>query len=162
MKGVSFLDTRVLARKLAQGDIDEKKGAHYFLANNILWTLMLYYGMFFNVEASWSIFFETVIILVITIFGLHRSFDANGGSEGRDFVLRATCLIFVIGIKITALSIALGWVAYFVLPMLIDPVIFKDPARVYSLIIFLWSPIFTALLFWRLRLHITAIIRQTS
>ena len=37
---------------------------------------------------------ELVIVLLITVLGLLKAFEANGGSGGTNFVVRATCLSF--------------------------------------------------------------------
>ena len=159
---IHFFNTRSLATQLALGKVDELLTFQYFFANNILWTLTLYYGLLSGAKLSWLLVLEIVIVIVITVLGLRRAFDANGGPSGQGFVIRATCLLFPIGIKITVASIALGWVNYFLFPIIIDPMSFREPERVYDLVTLIWAPIFTAILFWRLRLHITSISRQAA
>jgi hypothetical protein len=102
------------------------------------------------------------VVLIITVFGLSRCYHANGGALGQHFVLRATCLSFPIALKITFVSIALGWVNLFIFPKVVDSTTFRDPERVWDLVTFVWSPAFTALLFWRLWHHLSSIQGQKT
>ena len=77
-------------------------------------------------------------------------------------MLRATCLSFPIGLKINVASILLGWVYYFLFPRVVDATTFRDPGRVFDLIMFVWVPAFSALFFWRLWHHLSSIPHLTT
>lgn len=159
---IHFFNTKALVSELATGKITERGAFQYFLANTLLWTLTLYYGIFIGANISWMFLLELVIVLLITVLGLIKAFNANGGADGTNFVIRATCLSFPVGIKINILSIALGWLNYFVSPIIVDPITFRDPEIVYDMVTFIWAPAFTALFFWRLWVHFVDITKKNA
>jgi len=102
------------------------------------------------------------LVLLISVLGLLKAFEANGGPGGTNFVVRATCLSFPIGVKVNVLSIGLGWLNYFLFPIIVDPATFRDPDRVFDLVTFIWAPAFTALFFWRLLVHFVEISKKSA
>jgi len=159
---IRFWNTKALAQKLALEAVRERDTFSYYLLNSVMWTIMGYYGYYFGARIGWLFFYEILVVLAITVFGLARCYEANGGSSGQHFVLRATCLSFPIGLKINVASILLGWVYYFLFPRVVDATIFRDPGRVFDLIMFVWVPAFTALFFWRLWHHLSSIPHLTA
>ena len=93
---------------------------------------------------------EIIIVLLISLLGLLKSYEENGASAGNDFVARAVCLSFPIGIKVEIIAISLSWMIYYAFPSLIDPMTFRDPEKIWDLIEFIWAPAYTAIFFWRL------------
>jgi hypothetical protein len=152
-----IFNTKALATELSTGRVSERGAFQYFLANSLLWTLTLYYGLYIGANIDWRFLLELVIVLLITVYGLLKVFEVNGGANGHDFILRATCLSFPVGVKVNLLSICLGWINYYIFPIVVDPVSFRDPDRVLDIIFFLWAPAFTALFFWRLWVHFVSI-----
>lgn len=157
---IHFWDTKKVASDLALDQITERDGFAYFVANSVLWTIAFYYGVLFGARLDWLFLYELIVVLAITVFGLFRCFEANGSSGGRQFVLRATCLSFPIGVKINLLSSILGWASYFYFPSIVDGVTFRDPTRVYYLITFFWAATFAALFYWRLWYHLSSITQR--
>lgn len=145
-----IFNTRKLVVQLAQEKIRGKDAFHYLLANILLWTSFLYYGYIFGEPFSWLFILKLIIVLLISIFGLTKAFEANGGDQGHDFVLRAICLSVPVGIKVGCLSIMFSWGTYLLFPVIIDPATFRDPGRIYGLLMFIWAPSFTGLFYWRL------------
>lgn len=152
-----FYDTSKLTQKLANNEVTESQTFSYFLANAILWTLVLYYGPATGAKVTWLTLYDLVIVLLVSIVGLLKCFEANGGSNGNDFVVRATCLSFPIGLKITILNLLLVWGAYYIFPNIIDGATFRDPERVYLLLMFLISASINILFYRRLWVHISRI-----
>lgn len=156
---IRFWNTKALAQELALAAVREREAFSYYLLNSVMWTLMGYYGYYFGARIGWLFFYEILVVLAITIFGLARCYEANGGSSGQQFVLRATCLSFPISLKINVASILLGWVHYYLFPRVVDATTFRDPGQVFDLIMFVWVPAFSALFFWRLWHHLSSIPR---
>ena len=157
---INFWNTGVIAAQLSRGEIGERDGLLYFVANSVLWTVNLYYGVMVGAKYDWLLFYELLVVLTITIFGLLKCFEANGGAEGNQFVLRATCLSFPLGIKVSLLSVASGWGIYYIFPRVVDPMSFRDPTRLYLLLMFLLAAGLTAFFYWRLWLHLAAVRQQ--
>ena len=156
---IRFWNTKALAHDLAHEGVRERDAFLYYVMNSVMWTLMGYYGYYFGARIGWLFFYEILVVLVITVFGLARCYEANGGSSGQQFVLRATCLSFPIGLKINIASIFLGWAYYVAFPRIIDSMTFRDPGHVWDLIMFIWVPAFSALFFWRLWRYLASIQR---
>jgi len=87
-----FCKIRPLAKQLAMNRITEKTGMHYLLASFLIILFSTYYSLWWGVVRDWVFYSELVVLSVINIVGCVKAFEANGGSEGRSFVLRAICL----------------------------------------------------------------------
>lgn len=157
---IHFWNTGAIVVRLSRGEIGEGEALHYLMANSVLWTVNLYYGVLVGAKYDWLLFYELMVVVAITIFGLLKCFEANGGSEGNQFVLRATCLSFPLGIKLSLLSVACGWGIYYIFPTVVDSMSFRDPTRVYHLLTFLLATGLAAFFYWRLWLHLSAIRQQ--
>lgn len=155
-------NTAAVARKLAAGELGERDTFALYLATCVMWVLMTYYAYFTGAHHGWLFLYEMAVAIAITVFGLLRCYDANGGDSGRDFVLRVVCLSFPLGVKINLLSLGLIWATYVAFGALVDQTTFRDPARVYALLTFVWFPAFTALFYWRLFVHLSKIHRLTA
>jgi len=159
---VHFLNTRALVSELSQDQLGEKDTMHYFLANSLLWTVVLYYEIFAGAHITWMFLSEIGVVLAITALGVLRAYEANGSEEGRCFLIRVICLSFPIGLKVNVISVLLSWAFYAVFPVLVDPVAFRNPDRVYDLITFVWAPLFTGIIYWRIWVHIMEISRRSA
>jgi hypothetical protein len=159
---VHFWNTGAIAAKLGRGEIGERDAFLYFVANSVLWTVNLYYGVLVGARYGWLLFYELLVVLAITVFGLCKGFEANGGSDGSHFVLRATCLSLPLGIKVSLLSFASGWGIYYIFPTVVDPMSFRDPTRVYQLFAFLLAAGITGFFYWRLWLHLSFVRQYAS
>jgi hypothetical protein len=148
-----LLKTRALAEELAASPKSEYTGFQYMLAQTLLWYCMNYYNLWLGSSVTWMFFVEWATVLLIVFLGLYRAYHANGAENGKDFLVRATCLAFPISVKVTLVSILLGWTAfYFVDPIIITSTAFRNPSNVLDLVYFVWAPAFTAILFWRLNI----------
>ena len=158
---ITFWKTGALAEKLKRGEIGERDAFQYLLAGSVLWTVTLYYSVTVGARYGWLLFYELIVVLTITIFGLLKCFEANGGSGGIQFVLRATCLSFPIGIKVNVLSEVVGRATYYFFPVVVDATSFRDPTRVYNLFMFLLAAGWAIVFYWRLWVHLSAITHTT-
>lgn len=159
---IHFWNTKALAKKLAHNGVSERDTYFYYVATTVMWTALSYYAIAMGARIGWLFFYGILVVLVITVFGLAQCYQANGGDSGQHFVLRATCLSFPIALKINTVSVLLGWIQYFVFPYVIDGITFRDPGHVWDLFTFVWAPAFTALLFWRLWHHLSALQKQRA
>ncbi|MFI0376533.1 MAG: hypothetical protein ACH253_10220 [Candidatus Thiodiazotropha sp.] len=129
-----ILNITALAKDLANDEISEKKGMHYFLASSLLILFVTYYSMWWGVVRDWIFYFELVIVAVITVFGCLNAFEANGGNEGRDFVKRAVCLSVPAGVRVNVVSVLFGLGLYLSAGQIFTSISFGDPSRAYMLI----------------------------
>ena len=61
-----------MAQELALAAVREREAFSYYLLNSVMWTLMGYDGYYFGARIGWLFFYEILVVLVITIFGLAR------------------------------------------------------------------------------------------
>ncbi|MCW5625560.1 MAG: hypothetical protein KIT73_12680 [Burkholderiales bacterium] len=158
-----FFDTKQLVIDFSESRVTEKSSAEYYLGNTLLLVLLTYYEHLFGLSNSGLLFFvECGVVLVVSILGVATCFRANGGADGRDFMLRANCLAFPIALKLNVANMMLGWLVYAYFPEVIDYRSFRSPALLDALLTFVWAPAFTALFFWRLAVHLRTIANSST
>lgn len=99
-------------------------------------------------------FLQGQIVLLITFLGICEAYKRNDGSQGRAFVVRSICLLFPIAVNVNMVSEILRQGYFQIVPAIADPSIFADPMRPLVLIEYVWTPAFTAIVFWRLNIHL--------
>jgi hypothetical protein len=152
-----IFNTSKLATELSVENPSERVAYYYLLSTELFIVVLLYFSLFSGAYINWLFFLQLVIILLITFIGLYEAFLANGSDQGEAFLVRSICLLFPITVNLTLLSEALGFLIFRLLPVFADPVIFTNPVRTALLIDFIWTPVFAALMFWRLNVHIRRI-----
>ena len=151
-----------LARELSQGRPSEKVQFLYLLGTELLLAFLLYYSLIFGAYVDWMFFLEIPIVLLITFIGIYEAYRANGGANGNNFLIKAYCLLFPITVNVVIASEVLSWAYIYLTPFIADPAIFADPTRFLALIGFVWNPVFTVFIFWRLNVHILRIASAES
>jgi len=159
---IQFINSNNLAKQLANNEVSEKTTFSYFLANTVLWTIVLYWGPATGAKVTWLTLYDMVVVLTISVVGLLMCFQANGGPDGKNFLVRATCLSFPIGIKINILNQLLVWGTFYIYPKVIDGATFRDPTKVYLLLMFLITALITILYYRLLWVHISYIYSKSA
>jgi len=77
-------------------------------------------------------------------------------------MFRVNCLAFLIGVKLYAVSTALGWLNYFFFFRIFDEQTFHSPKQLQNLLMFFWGPIFASLFFWRLSVWLRTVRRLSA
>ncbi|MGJ7583097.1 hypothetical protein ACSFA3_23300, partial [Variovorax sp. RHLX14] len=80
--------THRLRDDLARGEVTQLDSLKYMMGSAFLYAFALYSALWFGGYRDWTLPFEAAIVLAISAFGTHEAFLANGGSSGRDFILR--------------------------------------------------------------------------
>ena len=98
-----------LARRLARGDVANREVAYLMLAN-FLFGSVIFYGAFTWANEPWTLLslLEFVTVVVITVIGFTKSYDAAGGDENRHFAVHFNCLSFGIWFWVTVAV----WIVY--------------------------------------------------
>ena len=162
MVNFHIFNTGKLAAELSRSDPSERIAYFYLLSTELLLAFLLYYSLFFGAYINWLFFLQAVIVLLITFIGVSEAYRANRGESGREFLVRSVCLLLPITINTTLASVALAFLYSYLLPYIADPSIFWNPNRPLILIDFIWAPVFTAVIFWRLNVHIGRIATRSS
>lgn len=137
-----------LAQGLANHEISEKDGLHYFLASTLLILFQTYFAMWWGIEQSWLFFFEVFVLTVITVFGCTEAFKANGGNSGTSFVLKAICLSVPAGIRVAAFSLVFGELLNINARSIFSISTFASPAQAYSMVSYAGFIGFNILYWW--------------
>jgi len=146
--------TGKLASELSQEAPTPRVQFYYMLGSQLLISFLLYYSLFWGAFVDWLFLLEALVVLLITFIGVYEAYRANGADDGDSFILRATCLFVPITINTAIASQILSWLYMHAAPIIADPSVFSYPSRPLQLIEFVWVPIFTGVMFWRLHVHI--------
>ena len=103
-----FWNTRALAHELAEDSLEKRHYKNYYLLAALVVSAVYYYGMFSPYYDVRVIGLEAVLTLVIMFIGIQRTYVANGGDEGINFMNRITALSFPILLQTTVAGIVFG------------------------------------------------------
>jgi len=111
---VHVVDSSGLAEKLASGDVTTREQVTYLLVGWVFFALLGYSTLTYSNSAlTWPGVLEAVAVVVITVFGIRHAYRSNGGDQGEQFVMRFSCLLLPVAIKVNAivwgLFHLLGW-----------------------------------------------------
>jgi hypothetical protein len=102
--------TAPLVGQLVRNELSTTAKAYYLLASFLMFTASYYSGLVGG-SPLWSVasLFECVAIVVITVVGIVKCFDAAGGEESSDFVATFTCLYVPVTITTLLVVWSLFW-----------------------------------------------------
>ncbi len=103
-----FWNTKALAHELAEDSLEKRHYKNYYLLAALVVSAVYYYGMFSPYYDVCVIGLEAVLTLVIMFIGIQRTYVANGGDEGINFMNRITALSFPILLQTTVAGIIFG------------------------------------------------------
>lgn len=107
---IHFWNTGRLAVDLAQRKVSSEEKFYYLVANNCVWAAAGYIGsQFFVAPAGWLFWYEGLLVIIITAFGLIRCRDKYRGAI--DNRLLEDCII--LGVPLSLKLLAFTWLAYF-------------------------------------------------
>jgi len=105
-----FLATKRLVEDLAHERVSPRDKAYYLLAGFVISLVIGYSTLTFaNQGRDWLGAFEFLMLTVISVIGVQRSFEAGGGDSNPDFVAEFTCLSVPLSIKIAFVVWGLYW-----------------------------------------------------
>ena len=148
-----------MARDLRNNAVTDREGAGYMMLSAFLYTQANYSALWFGGYRDWAFLFEALMVLLISVIGVHECFKANGGDMGVSFLMRFCALAVPIGVKIAVVGMALGQAVYYGFPYVVGHGTFRDAAFVYRVISFTMALTFTFVYYWRIAYHLAAIRR---
>jgi hypothetical protein len=141
-------NTSTLVQDLAHERVTELDALKYALGNGLLVVWAVYWAAWFGGYPSWASILEFAVAVVITVFGTTECYSANGGGAGKSFLRNFACIGWPVNLKLTVLWTVLSAAMYFGFPLWVGAT-FKDPAFVYSVLIFCISASITFAFYWR-------------
>jgi hypothetical protein len=110
-----WFDIDELELKLKNGDLSDKDGFNYLLANLVLFSIVPYLDSG-DYTIRWLIALEIVIGVAMTVIGTKMTFDINSAGDSKDYLKRFLSLSFVTGIRLVVFvciaAIPVGIVIY--------------------------------------------------
>lgn len=100
-----FWNTKALAHELSTDTLDKKHYKNYYLMGAVLISAVYYLGMYAPYSDLSVTIVECVATLLIMGFGIQKTYQANGGDEGENFLNRITALSFPIFVQITVFGV---------------------------------------------------------
>ena len=141
-------NTGALITELASETVRESEKMKYLLVGSVIYLTTGYFTVLPSSEWNTIYFTEFVIALGITLFGVIRSYQNNGGSDGKYFLERFTCLSVPISIK----CLIIFWPPFFVFYRFTDPKDLGIPQssaiHVLELVVFVTALGFSALYYY--------------
>ena len=106
----------------------------YFLASSLLILITQYISLWWGAVVNILFYFELLVLIIIVVFGCYKAFEANGGSNGQGFILKAICLSLPAGMRVAVFSFAFGLILYISWEKVLLGGAFADPNRAAGLI----------------------------
>lgn len=100
-------NTHKLAEAIKNDLLNEYDKMKYFLTLSLILIVSLY-SIHFQKPPLVTAFIEMILMFFIVLLGILITFKANRGKEGKDYIVRVTCLSLPIFLKIILLSVLLG------------------------------------------------------
>lgn len=107
---IDWFAPRRLAERLADPGVPNREVAHLILAN-LLFGSVIFYGAFTwsNQPWTWRSFYECVVVVVITVVGMSKCYEAAGGDSNPRFAADFNCLSFPVWAWTTFLVWSVYW-----------------------------------------------------
>ena len=121
---------------------------------------MLYLAAWYGNWRGWQLLAELGVVLVISVVGVRECFKANGGLQGRHFILRYCALGVPIALKLAIASILLGLALSYWSGSVINTTTFRDPIFVHQFLAFVLALLFTFIFYWRVAYQLARVVER--
>jgi uncharacterized membrane protein len=149
--------TERLARELLNDELTELDSMRYIIISAVVYAIASYWSLWFGESRDWTFFFEMLMVIVITVIGVHECYKANGKERGKHFLKRYFALSVPIGVKLAIFSTAFGYWVNYAFPYIAGQGAFRDPGFVHRFVFFAIALAWTFTFFWRIAHHIESI-----
>lgn len=154
-------DTEQLAKAVARRELSEREQFVLLLFGQVIVFTAHYVGLFAGITRDWKSVVQALVLLSITILGVWRTFNANGGDAGRDFAQRFLIISIPISFKLSLLSwfvlYAIGW-GLTMATLKVDDVSWEATMKIFE---WVWNIALTSIFFWRLA-HALTVARRVG
>jgi hypothetical protein len=159
---VHFWSTRKARTQLSTNSLSQRDAAGYMFVSSLIYTYVVYATAWGGRYQHWTMLFEAVVVVVITGFGVHECYSANGGRAGRDFVHRFCVLGVPLSLRLLVLFRVIDVVLAYAFPRVVTPMTFRDPQFVYLSVHVLLGLAFTFIFYWRVAHHLQLLQKTES
>jgi len=140
-----WLNLKELENKISKNELSERDGFNYVLAFFILCSIAL--SLPANNTGSWFKFLACVISVVINVWGLNASYNANKAVDGKDFFKRFFAINWVVGMRLLLVILVCAVMAGFVIAILSynSHTNYMDPSPMKDVISLILMTLFTVI-----------------
>lgn len=150
--------TNKLVQRLAEDSVSESESLRYAMITTVLYTQAIYSSIWSGGYRGWLLLYEFIAVTIIALVGISECFKANGGLGGTDFLKRLAVIGVPVGIKLAIAATFFGLAGYWGFGYVVTPTGFRNPAFVYELYSFVFACVFMFIFYWRIAVHLTAIV----
>lgn len=165
---IQLWNTQRTAAALARGEITPAEKFQYLVASNLTWLGAGYVGPFIvRPPSGWLYWYECLLVLVVTVFGLVRCRDHYEGAEENRLLEAVVVLSVPLGIKFLLFT----WLAYLGfgrgLPWLLSGILLTAESpiaqidflirAIYTFYPFLIASVGAIIYFFRLATHLQSV-----
>jgi len=155
-----FWDTRKLGKELANLIVTAKQKMLYMLASQVMFTLFIYQALYTYEKIDSFFIVEFLTVLLVVVLGVIKCYDANGKSDGRNFIENFVCLSVPLTVKISILVFGLFYIYQLVGGYAFNIFTSIDTQIAHSYVTFIISIFGQILFFSRMSTHL-AVIRNS-
>jgi hypothetical protein len=101
-----WIDIRKLENKISANELSDKDGFNYVLAYFILVAIVL--AIISNDSSALVKLLGSILSVIITIWGLNATYQANNEIDGKDFFKRYFAISWVIGMRLIIVMLVLS------------------------------------------------------
>jgi hypothetical protein len=154
-------NTRQLAVELLNKTVSQRDSARYMMVASGLYVQANYSALWFGGYRDWTLLFEALVVVAISLVGVHECYKANGAEDGTEFLMRYGALGIPIGLKVAILAVVCSQAMYYGFPHIANQGTFRDPVLVYRVAGFFLSLALVFVYYWRIAHHL-GLIRATE
>ena len=112
---MTFYNIKKLESNLKLGNVSEKEGLYYLVANTVIYSLSCY-TVSNKRDYNLQFFMELLVVVAITILGINKSYNINLKGDNLDFFKRFQAVLFVCGIRLIVFALAITMVGLLLFP----------------------------------------------
>jgi hypothetical protein len=148
-----------LVTQLAEGSMREVDAVRYMAIAAFQYQVVLYMAAWYGNWRGSQLLVECLVVLAISLVGIHECYKANGSASGRQFLLRYCALSVPVALKLGLLSTAVGLAMSYGGGYVINRATFRDPNFVHEVLAFVLALVFTFAFYWRVAFHLSKVLQ---
>jgi hypothetical protein len=127
MMKLYFLSVAKLSEDLAQERLPLRDKAYYMLGGSIFAIILSYSTLTFgNSGRTWLGLYEFLLLILITVYGFERCYDASNGDNNKSFISDFVCLALPISVTTTIVAWGVYWGGWYLYQHVVTAISFES------------------------------------
>lgn len=107
---IRLFNAKRLAGELSRGEVNLRDRGYYLAVSFLMFVAFNYSGLASaNPLWSWLSIYEAAAVVMVTVVGLAKVYEAAGGDSNKDFVVEFSCLYVPVSITTTIIVWGVYW-----------------------------------------------------